>query len=111
MIAFYLTLLSLAEHVLFAQAYVAASLVTISMISLYVYVALKSKAQAFGMLVLLVALYSLLYALLQMEDYALLVGTGLVLAMLAVLMYVTRNLGMAGQEEQLAAVAPAGKEA
>lgn len=96
MIAFYLSLLSLAEHVVFIQAYMGASLVTISMISTYVYVALKNKLQALGMMVLLVALYALLYALLQMEDYALLVGTGLVLSMLAVLMYVTRNLSTQG---------------
>ena len=41
---------------------------------------------------LLTALYSLLYAILQMEDYALLMGTALVLVMLGVLMVVSRNL-------------------
>lgn len=36
--------------------------------------------------VLLTALYTLLYAILQMEDYALLMGTALVLVALAALM-------------------------
>ncbi|MFR9039041.1 MAG: inner membrane CreD family protein [Bilophila wadsworthia] len=45
-----------------------------------------------GIGVLLVALYSLLYTILQMEDYALLMGTALLLVMLAALMVVSRNL-------------------
>ena len=48
------------------------------------------KATRIG--VLLVALYSLLYTILQMEDYALLMGTALLLVMLAALMVVSRNL-------------------
>ena len=45
-----------------------------------------------GIGVLLVALFSLLYTILQMEDYALLMGTALLLVMLAALMVVSRNL-------------------
>jgi len=41
---------------------------------------------------MLVALYALLYAILQMEDYALLMGTALVVVMLGALMVVSRNL-------------------
>ena len=41
---------------------------------------------------MLVALYSLLYTILQMEDYALLMGTALLLVMLAASWVVSRNL-------------------
>lgn len=93
MTIFYLILLSLAEYAGFLTAYVVASIVAISMITLYVAAALRNVLRACGIAVLLAALYVLLYALLQLEDYALLVGTGLVVCMLGVLMYITRNLG------------------
>jgi inner membrane protein len=41
---------------------------------------------------LLSALYVLLYGILQLEDYALLMGTGLLLVVLMALMYLTRHL-------------------
>lgn len=89
---FYLVLLSVAEHASFGLAFIAASAVTVGMNSLYVGAALKSAAKGLFMAALLSGLYALLFSLLRMEDFALLVGTGLVLAMMGVLMYVTRGL-------------------
>ena len=51
-----------------------------------------AQVEGVGVGVLLTALYTLLYAILQMEDYALLMGTALVLVMLGALMMVSRNL-------------------
>ena len=62
------------------------------MIALYVGAALRNVREGVGVGVLLTALYTLLYAILQMEDYALLMGTALVLVMLGALMMVSRNL-------------------
>ncbi len=89
---FYLTLLSLAEHVDFRRAYVLASAVNIGLITLYTGAALKSWARAAIVLGLLSTLYTLLFSLLHMEDYALLIGTVLLLTVVAVLMYLTRDL-------------------
>ncbi len=89
---FYLVLLSLAEHIDFGLAFAAASAVTAAMNSLYVAAALQSKTRGLVMAALLSGLYALLFSLLRMEDFALLVGTGLVVAMMAVLMFVTRKL-------------------
>lgn len=89
---FFLILLSLAEHISFPGAYVAASAVTILLITAYAWAALGRPARAAIVCVLLTALYVVLYSLLQLEDYALLMGTGLLVAVLAVLMYLTRNL-------------------
>lgn len=100
MVVFYLVLLSLAEHTGFFWAYMAASATMIAMIGAYVAAALHSMARGLAISLLLAGLYLLLYALLQLEDYALLVGTGLVVAMLATLMYVTRNMG--GEKRQAA---------
>ena len=62
------------------------------MVSCYVGFALRNYKEGIGIGVLLVARYSLLYTILQMEDYALLMGTALLLVMLAALMVVSRNL-------------------
>ena len=62
------------------------------MISAYAGAALRSVRQGGGVGLLLVALYALLYAILQMEDYALLMGTALVVIMLGALMVVSRNM-------------------
>ena len=90
---FYLTLLSLAEHVAFASAYLTASVVIIAMITLYAWSALRRLARAAVVGLTLAALYGVLYTLLQMEDFALVAGTALLILVLAVLMLVTRNLG------------------
>ena len=93
LVIFYLALLSLAEHVSFLVAYACAAGCILLMTSLYVGAALRSVRQGLGIAVLLGALYALLYTILQMEDYALLMGTALILVMLAALMVVSRNLG------------------
>lgn len=95
MALFYLVLLSLAEHTSFLIAFCAAAAVSTLMNSLYVSAAMHSKAKGFIIALLLVALYALLYALMQMEDYALMVGTTLVVIAVAVLMFLTRNLSQA----------------
>jgi len=90
---FYLTLLSMAEHAGFFNAYVSAAAIIIIMISLYAFAAIRSFGRTFIITVLLAGLYSLLYSMLNLEDYALLAGTTLLLVVLAVMMYLTRNIG------------------
>lgn len=92
MVVFYLVLLSLSEHLPFLTSYLSASGCIVLMVSCYVGFALRNIKEGIGIGVLLVALYTLLYTILQMEDYALLMGTALVLVMLAALMVVSRNL-------------------
>ena len=89
---FFLTLLSLSEHIKFLDAYMISSAVTILSISIYTWFSNRSLKQSLSILTLLTALYIILYSLLQLEDYALLMGTGLLLVVLFVLMWVTRNL-------------------
>lgn len=89
---FYLILLALAEQVGFLYAYLAASATTILTITLYVGAILRNSRRTLGIFLMLVALYGLLYLLLQMEDYALLVGVALLLLATGIMMYVTRQL-------------------
>lgn len=88
---FYLLLLSLAEHTSFAMAYMIAASVPIVSISTYIGSATGSKQAASIIFALLVSLYALLYSILKLEDYALLMGTGLILTVLLTLMYLTRG--------------------
>ncbi len=90
---FYLTLLSMAEHAGFFNAYISAAGIIILMISLYAYAAIRSFKRTVVVSILLAGLYTLLYSLLKLEDYALLAGTVLLLVILAVLMVLTRNIG------------------
>lgn len=93
MVVFYLVLLSLSEHIPFVWAYASATSCTILMVALYAGTAMGHAKYGWGIGVFCVGLYTLLYALLQMEDYALLMGTALVVIMLGALMYVSRNMG------------------
>jgi inner membrane protein len=90
---FYLVLLSMTEHTAFFKAYISAAAIIITMISLYAYAAIRSYSRTLLISALLVGLYSMLYSLLKLEDYALLAGTALLLVILGVLMYLTRNIG------------------
>lgn len=90
---FYLMLLSLSEHIGFFSAYLLSAITIIIMISTYVYAALRHRKQAIVIATLLTGLYSILYSLLKLEDYALLMGTFLLVVILGVMMYFTRNTG------------------
>ncbi len=98
---FYLTLLSMAEHSGFFNAYISAASIIILMISLYAYAAIRSYGRTAIITALLFGLYSLLYSLLKLEDYALLAGTGLLLFILGVMMYLTRNIGNTSKTESI----------
>ncbi|MCL2102490.1 MAG: cell envelope integrity protein CreD [Syntrophorhabdaceae bacterium] len=92
---FYLVLLSLSEHIGFGFAFVTASAISVAMNSLYVGSVMQSWAKGLLMAGLLTILYGVLFSLLRMEDYALLMGTGLVVIMMGALMFVTRKLPQA----------------
>jgi len=90
---FYLTLLSMAEQMGFFMAYISAAVIIIVLISLYAYAAIRSLIRAGIIAALLSGLYFMLYSLLKLEDHALMGGTTLLLVILAVMMYMTRNIG------------------
>lgn len=89
---FYLLLLSLAEQTTFLIAYGTAAAVTVAMIAAYAAALLQSWQRAMVAGTLLSGLYGILYLLLQAEDHALLMGSGLTVAGVGALMWLTRNL-------------------
>ena len=89
---FYLLLVSLSEHIKFFMAYIDASVVTAGIITLYTAAVTKSFWRALTIFVMLAGLYGVLYFILQMEDYALLAGSGVMLFIVIILMITTRNI-------------------
>lgn len=89
---FYLLLISLSEHLGFALAYGISATACVGLIGFYVSYVLQSIARALGFTAALALLYGLLYGLLSAEDYALLMGSVLLFAMLGTFMALTRNV-------------------
>ena len=91
LVMFYLLLLSLSEHLGFEMAYLVASLAIVIPNSLYVASMTDNKKFGIGMFIFLSGIYAILFSILRMEQYALLTGTLLILAMLYVVMYLTKK--------------------
>ncbi|MEZ5405547.1 MAG: cell envelope integrity protein CreD [Verrucomicrobiia bacterium] len=89
---FYLSLLSLSEFMLFSYAYLIASSVAVIMITLYSLAILKSGVKTIFIGGGLIGIYGFLYIILQLQDYALLLGTAGLLIVLAAVMYTTRKI-------------------
>ena len=89
---FYLLELSLSEHIGFPRAYALASLAVIGMVAAYSIVVLRRLSRALVVAVGVSLLYAYLYLLLMNEDYALLIGSVGLFAILGAIMYATRNV-------------------
>jgi len=92
LILFYSLLLSLSEHIGFGWAYLVASVATISMVTIYFYSLIKQKLPTFILAAIMLILYASLYVLLQIEDYALLVGSIFLFVILGVIMFVSNKI-------------------
>jgi inner membrane protein len=97
LVLFFVMLLAFAEVIGFTLAYLAASAAIIALLTAYSAAVLGSRKRAGFIAALLVALYGILYVLLSLEAYSLLIGSLLLFAALAALMYLTRNLEWGGR--------------
>ncbi len=98
LIVFYLLLLSFSEHIGFGWSYLIAALAVVIQISLYSHTILRSRKFALQIGSLLTGVYVFLYVLLRLEDTALLVGSIGLFILLAVAMYIIRNVNWYNQE-------------
>ncbi|MCU0353885.1 MAG: cell envelope integrity protein CreD [Cytophagales bacterium] len=89
---FYVLLLSISEHLSFGYAYLIGCVTILLLVTLYARAVLKSNALAGLVAGVLAVLYGFFYSLLQLQDYALLMGSVGLLLVLAVVMYLTRNI-------------------
>jgi inner membrane protein len=99
LVLFFALLLAFAEVIGFTAAYILASAGIIGLITAYSAAVLKSWKRAGYIGGLLTALYAVLYILLSLEAYSLLIGSLMLFAALAGVMYVTRNLDWGARRE------------
>jgi inner membrane protein len=92
LILFFVLLLAFAEVIGFTPAYVLASVAIAGLNTAYSAAVLKSWRRAGFIGGLLVGLYAVLYILLSLEAYSLLIGSLLLFAALAGVMYATRRI-------------------
>ena len=98
---FYSLLLSLSEHVGFGPAYLIAASAVVGLISWYGKFMLKQGSNVMILTIILGGLYTYIYILLQMEEFALLVGSIGLFIVLAISMYLSRNMDWYGLKDKL----------
>ncbi len=97
---FFLLLLALSEHIAFDAAFAAAAAAVTCLCSGYSAFVLPKKADALAMAGIFAALYGYMFVALRSEDYALLIGSVGLLAILALVMIATRKLDWYRLDEQ-----------
>jgi len=92
LVMFYTLLISISEHSSFMVAYFIASIAVVVLIGLYSKSILKRWKFPLFITTSLVILYSFIYIIIQLESYALLVGSIGLFAILATVMFVSRKI-------------------
>ncbi len=103
---FYLVLIGTAEHIGFEGGYLAAATATSLLVGSYMGTVTRSPAKGLQIFAIIAAIYALLYLLLRVEDYALLIGSLAAFAMLAAVMFATRNVDWSSAERSAPEAAP-----
>ena len=89
---FYVVLLALSEQIGFGWAYGAASIAVVLLVGGYAAAVLRTRRAGTVLGGVLALVYALLYGLVVSEQYSLLMGALTLLAVVAALMYLTRNV-------------------
>ena len=106
LIIFYTLLLSISEHLAFNLAFILSAIATLLMITGYVQAILKSKNLTFLISGILIILYGFIFIIIQLQDYALLIGSIGIFIILGLVMYFSRkidwyNLNLKEKEEDV----------
>ncbi len=89
---FYTLLLAISEHSNFSVAYIISSIAVISLILVYVHGMFKHKKITLALFAVLTLIYAFVFIILQLQDYALLMGSVGLFIVLALIMYYTRKI-------------------
>lgn len=92
LIIFFTLLLSLSEHMSFNLSFLLSALATLLLIGAYIKAILKSYRLTGLIVGFLTLLYSFIFVIIQLEDYALLMGSIGIFLILAVLMFISRKI-------------------
>lgn len=88
---FFLMLLALGEHMAFNHAYILSGIATIGLAALYAGSIYRSRGVGLLTAGILTILYTFIFLLLQLQNYALLAGSIGLFLLLSLTMYLTRN--------------------
>ena len=91
-ILFYVLLLSISEHLNFDFAYILSAVAITTIITSYSGSILKNNRFTLTVCGILIILYTYLYIVIQLEDYALIMGSIGLLIVLTTVMYITRKI-------------------
>lgn len=89
---FYVLLLSFTEHMGFNWAYLLSTAMTVGLVSLYVSAIFKKARLSLLNFLFMLLVYLFVFVIIQLEHYALLVGSIGLFFVLAVAMYLSRNI-------------------
>lgn len=92
LVMFYTLLVSISEHSNFLKAYLIAGTSVVALITLYSKSILKTIKFPLFIGISLTALYAFIYVIIQLENYALLVGSIGLFVILAIVMFVSRKI-------------------
>ena len=92
LILFYTLLLSFSEYIGFNGAYAVATLATVAVITWFVKGLLNSTKLSMLLSLILVLMYSFVFTILQLQDYALLLGSIGLFAALAIVMHYSKRV-------------------
>lgn len=92
LVIFFTLLLSISEHLNFNLAFLISALATLMLVGGYLKSILKSLQLTSLIVGFLTLLYSFIFVIIQLEDYALLMGSIGIFLILGVLMYISRKI-------------------
>ncbi|MBC7607393.1 MAG: cell envelope integrity protein CreD [Burkholderiales bacterium] len=92
LIVFYTLLLAISEHLAFNLAFIIAAIATLLLITGYVKAILKSNTLTYLLSSILFLLYSFIFVIIQLQDFALLIGSIGVFIILGLVMYFSRKI-------------------
>ena len=108
LIVFYTLLLSLSEHLKYNMAFIISALATLLLIAGYVRAILGSSKLTWLITGILTVLYTFIFVIIQLQDYALLIGSIGIFIILGLVMYFSRkinwydlNLGQKDKNEEI----------
>lgn len=92
LVVFFTLLVSISEHVSFNFAFIISAIATLLLIAGYVKAILKSSKLTLFISGILLLLYTFIFVIIQLQDYALLIGSIGIFIILAVVMYFSRQI-------------------
>jgi inner membrane protein len=92
LVIFYTLLLSISEYLSFNVSYLIAAVSIVLMLTLYARGVLQSWPLAFLVGGILAVLYGILFTIIQLQAYALLVGSIFIFCVLAIVMFISRKI-------------------